>query len=163
MVFQHFNLFSHLTILDNVALGPIKVKGQIKDEAHERAEELLCSVGLGDKILSYPIELSGGQQQRAAIARALAMEPELLLFDEPTSALDPEMIFEVLDVIREIAEEGTTMIIVTHEMTFARQIAHRMIFLEKGAILEDSTPSHFFSSQNHPRIRDFSEKDYPVS
>lgn len=155
VVFQHFNLFSHLTILDNVVLGPLKVKGESKEKAHKRAEEMLRKVGLGDKFRSYPIELSGGQQQRAAIARALAMEPELILFDEPTSALDPEMICEVLDVIRDLAEGGTTMIVVTHEMTFARQIASRIIFIEKGIILEDSPPSRFFSNQNHPRIKDF--------
>lgn len=155
MVFQHFNLFSHLTVTENVALGPEKVRGESREAAFSRARELLESVGLGDKVEAYPIELSGGQQQRVAIARALAMEPELLLFDEPTSALDPEMIYEVLDVIRKIALRGTTMIIVTHELTFARRIASRMVFMEKGEILEDSPPETFFLAEGHPRIRTF--------
>lgn len=155
MVFQHFNLFAHLTVLENVTIGPEKVKGLSPTEARERAVALLDSVGLGDKAGAYPLELSGGQQQRVAIARALAMDPELLLFDEPTSALDPEMIYEVLDVIRNIALRGTTMIIVTHELSFARRIASRMIFMDRGEILEDLPPESFFRAEGHPRIRTF--------
>lgn len=155
MVFQHFNLFSHLTVVENVAIGPEKVRGESREAALSRAGELLESVGLGNKAGAYPLELSGGQQQRVAIARALAMEPDLLLFDEPTSALDPEMIYEVLEVIRDIALRGTTMIIVTHELNFARRIASRMVFMEKGEILEDSPPETFFLAEGHPRIRTF--------
>ncbi len=155
VVFQHFNLFSHLNIIDNIALGPLKVKKESEKEAYTRAKKLLQSVGLGEKTEAYPSELSGGQQQRVATARALAMEPQLLLFDEPTSALDPEMICDVLDVIKNIAKKGATMIIVTHEMAFARQIAHRMIFLENGKILADSSPAHFFGNNSHTRIQCF--------
>lgn len=155
MVFQHFNLFSHLTVMENVAIGPEKVRGKSRETAFYRASLLLESVGLGDKSEAYPLELSGGQQQRVAIARALAMEPELLLFDEPTSALDPEMIYEVLEVIHNIALRGTTMIIVTHELNFVRRIASRMLFMEKGKILEDSAPETFFLAEEQPRIRTF--------
>jgi glutamate transport system ATP-binding protein len=158
MVFQSFNLFAHKTILENVTLGPIKVRGVPKTEATQRGIALLERVGIGSKADRYPAELSGGQQQRAAIARALAMEPKLMLFDEPTSALDPEMIKEVLDVMIELAEEGTTMIVVTHEMGFARSAAHRVVFMDGGRIVETAEPGTFFSSPSSDRAREFLSK-----
>ena len=158
MVFQSFNLFAHRTILDNVTLGPQQVLGLSKADAKDRAMRLLERVGIADKADRYPAELSGGQQQRAAIARALAMEPKLMLFDEPTSALDPEMIQEVLDVMRELAAEGTTMLVVSHEMGFARSAANRVVFLDQGQILESGTPEQFFSAPKTERARDFLSK-----
>ncbi len=158
MVFQSFNLFAHKTILDNVMLGPVKVRGLGKAEARERATTLLERVGIADKARRYPAELSGGQQQRAAIAPALAMEPKLMLFDEPTSALDPEMINEVLDVMRELALAGTTMVVVSHEMGFARSAARRVVFMDQGRIVETGTPSDFFTAPKSERARDFLSK-----
>ncbi len=158
MVFQSFNLFSHKTVLDNVTLGPIKARKVPKAEARRQAHELLERVGIADKADRYPAELSGGQQQRAAIARALAMEPKLMLFDEPTSALDPEMIKEVLDVMQELAAEGTTMLVVSHEMGFARSAAHRVVFMDEGAIVEMAPPDQFFSAPKSERARDFLSK-----
>ncbi len=159
MVFQSFNLFAHKSILDNVTLGPVKVRKQSKAEAEAQAMRLLERVGIADKAKSQPAELSGGQQQRAAIARALAMDPKVMLFDEPTSALDPEMIKEVLDVMLELAEEdGTTMIVVTHEMGFARSAARRVVFMDEGAIVEISPPQTFFSNPESDRARDFLSK-----
>jgi glutamate transport system ATP-binding protein len=158
MVFQSFNLFAHKTILENVTLGPIKVRGIPKAEATQRGTTLLERVGIGSKADRYPAELSGGQQQRAAIARALAMEPKLMLFDEPTSALDPEMIKEVLDVMIELAKEGTTMIVVTHEMGFARSAARRVVFMDGGRIVETAEPGTFFSSPSTDRAREFLSK-----
>ena len=158
MVFQSFNLFAHKSILDNVVLGPRKVRKLSKSEARERAMTLLERVGIADKAERYPAEISGGQQQRAAIARALAMEPKLMLFDEPTSALDPEMIKEVLDVMIELASEGTTMIVVTHEMGFARSAARRVVFMDHGRIVETATPDEFFSNPKTERARDFMSK-----
>jgi glutamate transport system ATP-binding protein len=158
MVFQAFNLFAHRTILDNVTLGPIKARKLPKARAREEAHALLRRVGIDDKADQYPAELSGGQQQRAAIARALAMEPKLMLFDEPTSALDPEMIKEVLDVMRELAADGTTMLVVSHEMGFARSAANRVVFMDHGQILESGTPERFFSAPTTDRARDFLSK-----
>ncbi len=158
MVFQSFNLFAHKTVLANVTLGPVKAKGVAKAEARERALALLERVGIADKAERYPAELSGGQQQRAAIARALAMEPRLMLFDEPTSALDPEMIAEVLDVMVGLAAEGTTMIVVTHEMGFARSAAERVVFMDDGRIVEAASPERFFSAPESDRARDFLSK-----
>ena len=158
MVFQSFNLFAHKTILQNVTLGPIKVRKLSKDEARERGMKLLQRVGIAEKADSYPAELSGGQQQRAAIARALAMEPKLMLFDEPTSALDPEMIKEVLDVMIELATEGTTMVVVTHEMGFARSAAQRVAFMDGGRIVEIASPDRFFSHPETDRAKDFLSK-----
>jgi glutamate transport system ATP-binding protein len=158
MVFQSFNLFAHKTILENVTLGPIRVRGVPKAEATQRGIALLERVGIGSKADRYPAELSGGQQQRAAIARALAMDPKLMLFDEPTSALDPEMIKEVLDVMIELAQEGTTMIVVTHEMGFARSAARRVVFMDGGRIVETAEPSTFFSSPATERAREFLSK-----
>jgi glutamate transport system ATP-binding protein len=158
MVFQSFNLFAHRTILDNVTLGPVKVRGLGKGEARERAMRLLTRVGIADKAERYPAELSGGQQQRAAIARALAMEPKVMLFDEPTSALDPEMIKEVLDVMLELAADGTTMIVVSHEMGFARSAARRVVFMDQGAVVEEASPDRFFSAPATERARDFIAK-----
>jgi glutamate transport system ATP-binding protein len=158
MVFQSFNLFGHKTVLDNVILGPTKVRKQSKAEAVERARELLRRVGVDNKEQSYPSELSGGQQQRVAIARALAMRPKLMLFDEPTSALDPEMVKEVLDVMTEMAREGMTMLVVTHEMGFARQAADRVVFMDGGTIAEESTPEDFFGRPKTDRARDFLSK-----
>ncbi len=155
MVFQSFNLFAHKTILENVTLGPIKVRGEKKAEADKRATELLERVGVAHQAAKYPAQLSGGQQQRVAIARALAMEPKVMLFDEPTSALDPEMIKEVLDVMVELAEQGMTMIVVTHEMGFARGAAHRVIFMSDGAIVEENTPEEFFTNPQSERAQDF--------
>ena len=158
IVFQAFNLFPHMTVLQNVTLGPIKVRGIPKAEATQRGMALLERVGIGSKADQYPAQLSGGQQQRAAIARALAMEPKLMLFDEPTSALDPEMIKEVLDVMIELAKEGTTMIVVTHEMGFARSAARRVVFMDGGRIVETAEPGSFFSSPSTDRAREFLSK-----
>jgi glutamate transport system ATP-binding protein len=158
MVFQSFNLFAHKTILQNVTLGPIRVRKLSKDAARERGMKLLTRVGIAEKADSYPAELSGGQQQRAAIARALALEPQLKLFDEPTSALDPEMIKEVLDVMVELAREGTTMVVVTHEMGFARSAAQRVAFMDGGRIMEIATPQQFFSHPETDRAKDFLSK-----
>ena len=158
MVFQSFNLFAHKTVLQNVTLGPVKALGQPRAVARERAMELLERVGIAEKADRYPAELSGGQQQRAAIARALAMGPKLMLFDEPTSALDPEMIKEVLDVMVELADEGTTMIVVSHEMGFARSAAQRVVFMDDGRIVEVAPPERFFSEPESERARDFLSK-----
>ena len=158
MVFQSFNLFAHKTVLQNVTLGPIKVRGLSKSEARERGMHLLERVGIAEKADRYPAELSGGQQQRAAIARALAMEPKVLLFDEPTSALDPEMIKEVLDVMLELAGEGKTMIVVSHEMGFARSAAQKVVFMDEGRVLETATPDEFFGAPKTDRARDFLSK-----
>jgi len=154
-VFQLFNLFPHLTVLENVTEAPIQVKGMAKAEATERARALLRKVGLEEKADAYPGRLSGGQQQRVAIARALAMDPKLMLFDEPTSALDPELVGEVLKVMRQLAEEGMTMIVVTHEMGFAREVAHRVVFLHNGVILEEGTPEQMFTNPQQERTRAF--------
>jgi glutamate transport system ATP-binding protein len=158
MVFQSFNLFAHKSIRDNVMLGPVKARKVPKREARQQADQLLERVGIADKADRFPAELSGGQQQRAAIARALAMEPKLMLFDEPTSALDPEMIKEVLDVMQELAAEGTTMLVVTHEMGFARSAAQRVVFMDDGAIVEVAPPQKFFDSPETARARDFLSK-----
>ncbi|GAB3992049.1 amino acid ABC transporter ATP-binding protein [Nocardioides marmoraquaticus] len=158
MVFQSFNLFAHKTILENVTLGPIKVRGKKKDEAEKRALELLDRVGVAHQAAKYPAQLSGGQQQRVAIARALAMEPKAMLFDEPTSALDPEMISEVLDVMVDLARRGMTMIVVTHEMGFARTAADRVVFMADGAIVEENTPEAFFTDPQSARAQDFLSK-----
>ncbi len=155
MVFQSFNLFAHKTILENVTLGPLKVRGKKKEEAEERARELLDRVGIGQQASKYPAQLSGGQQQRVAIARALAMEPKVMLFDEPTSALDPEMIKEVLDVMVDLAEGGMTMVVVTHEMGFARTAADRVLFMSEGRVVEENTPEEFFTNPQTERARDF--------
>ncbi|SHO50330.1 ABC transporter ATP-binding protein [Desulfopila aestuarii] len=155
MVFQQFNLWSHMTILENVVEAPIHVLKIDKKEAMERAKHYLAKVGIGDKYGAYPIQLSGGQQQRAAIARALAMEPEVILFDEPTSALDPELVGEVLQVIRALAEEGRTMIVVTHEMGFAREVSSRVIFIDQGVICEDGTPTEVFDNPKSERFKSF--------
>jgi glutamate transport system ATP-binding protein len=158
MVFQAFNLFAHKTVLQNVTLGPVKVRNVPKQQAHEEGMQILERVGIADKAERYPAEISGGQQQRAAIARALAMEPKVMLFDEPTSALDPEMIKEVLDVMIELATEGTTMIVVSHEMGFARSAARRVVFMDDGRIVEAATPDQFFSNPQTERARDFLSK-----
>jgi glutamate transport system ATP-binding protein len=155
MVFQSFNLFAHKTILENVTLGPIKVRGMKKADAEKRATELLERVGVGHQAAKYPAQLSGGQQQRVAIARALAMDPKVMLFDEPTSALDPEMIKEVLDVMVDLAERGMTMVVVTHEMGFARTAADRVLFMSDGAIIEESDPESFFTNPQSDRAKDF--------
>ena len=155
MVFQQFNLFTNMTVLDNVSAGPVLVKGMKKDEARKLAQSLLERVGLGDRGGAYPIQLSGGQQQRVAIARALAMQPDVMLFDEPTSALDPEMVHEVLDVIQQLAREGMTMVVVTHEMGFAREVANRVVFIDEGVIMEEAAPAEFFGSPKNPRLKDF--------
>ena len=158
MVFQHFNLFPHLSVMDNITLAPIKVKKLSKNEANERALALLKRVGLEEKADSYPIQLSGGQKQRIAIARALAMEPEIMLFDEPTSALDPEMVGEVLDVMTELADAGMTMVVVTHEMGFAREVASRVWFMDGGNILEKGSPQQVFDSPKNERAQLFFSK-----
>ena len=158
MVFQHFNLFPHMTILDNLTLAPIRVKGVSKSEAEEKARELLERVGLGDRADAYPIQLSGGQMQRVAIVRALAMEPDVMLFDEPTSALDPEMVGEVLDVMKSLARAGMTMVVVTHEMGFAREVGNRVLFMADGKLLEEGTPEEIFNSPQNPRLQDFLSK-----
>lgn len=158
MVFQHFNLFPHMTVLENITVAPISVRKKSKEEASKRALELLSRVGLSDKADSYPDQLSGGQQQRVAIARALAMDPQVLLFDEPTSALDPEMVNEVLDVMRDLAQSGMTMMCVTHEMGFAKQVADRVLFVDQGKILEDTTPEQLFTNPQHERTKEFLAK-----
>jgi glutamate transport system ATP-binding protein len=158
MVFQSFNLFTHRTIRENVTLGPIRVRGLDASKANERADQLLERVGITAQAEKYPAQLSGGQQQRVAIARALAMEPKVMLFDEPTSALDPEMINEVLDVMIDLARQGMTMIVVTHEMGFARRAASRVVFMSEGQIVEESTPEEFFTNPNSSRARDFLSK-----
>ena len=155
MVFQNFNLFSHLSILRNITLAPMRVRGVTRAVAETRALALLDRVGLRAQADKYPVQLSGGQQQRVAIARALAMDPKVLLFDEPTSALDPEMVNEVLGVMRELADTGITMLVVTHEMGFAREVADRLVFFDQGQILEDTTPAQFFSAPQHARSRTF--------
>jgi glutamate transport system ATP-binding protein len=158
MVFQSFNLFAHKTVLQNVTLGPIKVRGIKKGDADKRGRELLDRVGIGNQADKYPAQLSGGQQQRVAIARALAMDPKVMLFDEPTSALDPEMINEVLDVMTSLAKSGMTMVVVTHEMGFARRAANRVIFMDEGAIVEEAEPEEFFSRPKSDRAKDFLSK-----
>ncbi len=158
MVFQRFNLFPHKTVLENITLAPINVKGVAKEEADKTAKELLKRVGLLDKADSYPSALSGGQQQRVAIARALAMSPDIMLFDEPTSALDPEMVGEVLSVIRQLTETGMTMLIVTHEMGFAREVSDRVFFMDQGYIMEQGTPEEIFGNPKEPRTQDFLAK-----
>ncbi|WP_341201786.1 amino acid ABC transporter ATP-binding protein [Planomicrobium okeanokoites] len=158
MVFQHFHLFPHLTVLENLTYAPIKVKGLKRNDANDKARLLLAKVGLSDKAAAYPSSLSGGQKQRVAIARALAMEPALLLFDEPTSALDPEMVKEVLDVMKDLAKSGMTMVVVTHEMGFAREVADRVIFLDHGSLVEEGAPAAFFDNPQTDRARAFLEK-----
>ena len=158
MVFQHFNLFPHKTILQNMTIAPIKVLGVPKAEAEKKALALLKRVGLEDRADAYPIQLSGGQKQRIAIVRSLMMEPEVMLFDEPTSALDPEMVGEVLDVMKELARDGMTMVVVTHEMGFAREVGNRILFMDEGKILEEGTPEEIFSQPKHPRLQDFLKK-----
>ncbi|MBQ2752181.1 MAG: amino acid ABC transporter ATP-binding protein [Oscillospiraceae bacterium] len=158
MVFQHFHLFPHLTIKKNITLAPVKLKLMTQTEADELAMQLLNRVGLSDKADAYPAQLSGGQKQRVAIVRALAMKPDVMLFDEPTSALDPEMVGEVLEVMKELAEEGMTMVVVTHEMGFAREVGTRVLFMDEGYILEQNSPEEFFSNPQHPRLKDFLSK-----
>jgi polar amino acid transport system ATP-binding protein len=158
MVFQHFHLFPHMTALDNVALAPIRVAKLSRDKARERARELLARVGLQDKLSTYPVALSGGQQQRVAIARALAMQPKLMLFDEPTSALDPELVGEVLDAMRQLARDGMTMIVVTHEMGFAREVADEVVFMDDGVVVESGRPDQVLSNPRHERTRTFLSK-----
>jgi polar amino acid transport system ATP-binding protein len=158
MVFQHFNLFPHMTALENVTCAPIRVKRLSREEARSRACELLDSVGLGDKHDAYPAQLSGGQQQRVAIARALAMEPKLMLFDEPTSALDPELVGEVLQAMQQLAREGMTMIVVTHEMGFAKEVADRVVFMDAGVVVESGRPAEVLANPRHERTREFLSK-----
>lgn len=158
MVFQHFNLFGHMTVMKNMIYAPVKTKRMTKEQATEKALQLLKRVGLEDKANVYPVTLSGGQKQRVAIARALAMDPQVILFDEPTSALDPEMVTEVLDVIKELAQTGITMLLVTHEMGFAREVANRIIFMDNGKILEDTTPEEFFTAPKTDRAKEFLAK-----
>ena len=158
MVFQQFNLFPHMTIMKNLTIGPMKLLGKSKEEAEQKAKELLERVGLGDRAESYPNQLSGGQKQRVAIVRALCMEPEVMLFDEPTSALDPEMVGEVLEVMRELAHDGMTMVCVTHEMGFAREVANRVIFIDEGVIAEEAAPEEFFSNPKSARLKEFLSK-----
>ncbi len=158
MVFQQFNLFPHLTVRENIKLAPVQLKIMSDEEADKRALELLARVGLPDKADSYPAQLSGGQQQRIAIARALAMNPDVMLFDEPTSALDPEMVGEVLEIMKELADDGMTMVVVTHEMGFAREVATRVLFMDGGNIVEQNEPKEFFANPQHPRLKDFLSK-----
>ena len=158
MVFQHFNLFPHKTVLDNMTMAPIKVKGMAKAEAEEKARHLLERVGLGDRAGAYPVQLSGGQKQRVAIVRALMMEPDVMLFDEPTSALDPEMVGEVLEVMKELARGGMTMVVVTHEMGFAHEVGNRVLFMDGGKILEQGTPDQVFNHPQCDRLKDFLSK-----
>jgi len=158
MVFQHFNLFPHMTVLANMTLAPVKLKKISKENAEKKALELLKLVGLEDRAYAYPNQLSGGQKQRVAIVRALCMQPEVMLFDEPTSALDPEMVGEVLDVMRKLADEGMTMLVVTHEMRFAREVANRIIFMDEGKILEQGTPEEIFDAPKSERLRSFLAK-----
>ncbi len=158
MVFQHFNLFPHMTILKNMTVAPIKLLHKSKEEAEAKAMELLTRVGLADRADAYPSQLSGGQKQRIAIVRALCMEPEVMLFDEPTSALDPEMVGEVLDLIKQLAQEGMTMVVVTHEMGFAKEVADRVIFMDEGRIVEEGTPEDIFQNPKNSRLKDFLSK-----
>ncbi|MBP3542357.1 MAG: amino acid ABC transporter ATP-binding protein [Clostridia bacterium] len=158
MVFQHFNLFPHMTILRNMTLAPMKLLKKSKAEAEQKAMELLKRVGLAERANAYPSQLSGGQTQRIAIVRALCMEPQVMLFDEPTSALDPEMVGEVLDVMKQLAHEGMTMVVVTHEMGFAREVADRVLFMDEGKIVEEGTPQQIFENPQHPRTQDFLAK-----
>ncbi len=158
MVFQHFNLFPHMTILQNMTLAPIQVKGVPQKEAEAKARELLARVGLADRADAYPIQLSGGQKQRVAIVRALAMEPDVMLFDEPTSALDPEMVGEVLDVMKELARGGMTMVVVTHEMGFAREVGNRVLFMDAGKLIEQGSPDDIFNHPQNERLQDFLSK-----
>ena len=158
MVFQHFNLFANMNVLNNLMLAPVDLKKATKEEAKETAMKLLETVGLSDKADSFPSQLSGGQKQRVAIARALAMSPDIMLFDEPTSALDPEMVGEVLAVMKQLAKDGMTMVVVTHEMGFAREVADRVMFMDEGIILEEGTPEEIFSAPKHPRTIDFLDK-----
>jgi len=158
MVFQHFNLFPHLTVMENITLAPVHLKLQTKAEAEENARRLLSLIGLSDKAQAYPQMLSGGQKQRIAIVRALAMNPDVMLFDEPTSALDPEMVGEVLELMKSLAEQGMTMVVVTHEMGFAREVATRVLFMDEGEIKEQAPPSEFFTNPKHPRLKDFLSK-----
>lgn len=158
MVFQHFNLFPHLSVLENIMLAPMDLKGSSKKEAEEQATKLLETVGLADKKNMYPDNLSGGQKQRVAIARALAMNPDIMLFDEPTSALDPEMVGDVLNVMKKLAKQGMTMVIVTHEMGFAKEVANRVMFIDGGNFLEDGTPEQVFNNPQHERTKDFLDK-----
>ncbi len=158
MVFQHFNLFPHMTVLRNMTLAPMKLLKKSQEEAEARAMQLLTRVGLADRAQAYPSQLSGGQKQRIAIVRAMAMDPDVILFDEPTSALDPEMVGEVLDLMKALAEDGMTMVIVTHEMGFAREVADRIIFVDGGKIVEEGTPNDFFTNPKNPRLRDFLSK-----
>ena len=158
MVFQQFNLFPHLTIMDNITLAPVLLKKMTKEEAVKRGQELLERVNLGEKANAYPAQLSGGQKQRVAIARALAMDPEIMLFDEPTSALDPEMVGEVLDVMKDLAKSGMTMVIVTHEMGFAREVASRVLFIDQGVVMESGTPEEIFNHPQNERTQNFLSK-----
>ncbi len=158
MVFQHFNLFPHMNILENMTIAPIKLLHRSKADAEARAMQLLERVGLADRAKAYPKQLSGGQKQRVAIVRALAMEPEVMLFDEPTSALDPEMVGEVLEVMKELARDGMTMVVVTHEMGFAKEVGNRVIFMDEGKILEEAPPQQIFEHPEHPRLQDFLSK-----
>lgn len=158
MVFQHFNLFPHMTVLENIMFGPVELEKETKESAKKHGLELLEKVGLSDKAQAYPASLSGGQKQRVAIARSLAMKPDIMLFDEPTSALDPEMVGDVLNVMRDLAKQGMTMLIVTHEMGFARQVANRVIFTDGGQFLEDGTPEEIFDHPKHPRLIEFLDK-----
>ena len=158
MVFQQFNLFPHLTIMENITLAPVLLKKMTKEEAVKRGQELLERVNLGEKANAYPAQLSGGQKQRVAIARALAMDPEIMLFDEPTSALDPEMVGEVLDVMKDLARSGMTMVIVTHEMGFAREVASRVLFIDQGVVMESGTPDEIFNNPQNERTKNFLSK-----
>ena len=158
MVFQQFNLFPHMTILDNMTIGPVRLLKKSKEEARAKAMELLARVGLEDRANSYPSQLSGGQKQRVAIVRALAMEPEVMLFDEPTSALDPEMVGEVLAVMKDLAKSGMTMVVVTHEMGFAREVGSRIMFIHEGVVAEEAPPEEFFGNPKHPRLKEFLSK-----
>ena len=158
MVFQHFHLFPHLTILENLTLAPVKLKLMTKDEAEKSARTMLKKVGLADKESAYPNQLSGGQKQRIAIARALVMNPDVMLFDEPTSALDPEMVGEVLSLMKQLADDGMTMVVVTHEMGFAREVASRVMFMDGGYIMEENSPDKFFTDPQNPRLKDFLSK-----
>ncbi len=158
MVFQHFNLFPHLTVMQNITLAPVKLKLQSKEEAEQNALRLLERIGLADKAEAYPSMISGGQKQRIAIVRALAMNPDVMLFDEPTSALDPEMVGEVLELMKELANDGMTMVVVTHEMGFAREVATRVMFMDEGIIMEQNSPAEFFANPQNPRLKDFLSK-----
>ncbi len=158
MVFQQFNLFPHMTVLKNMTIAPIKLLKKTKEQAEEEAKKLLETVGLADKAHAYPSQLSGGQKQRVAIVRALAMNPDVMLFDEPTSALDPEMVGEVLDVMKKLANDGMTMVVVTHEMGFAREVATRVVFIDEGVIMEENNPKDFFQNPQNPRLKDFLSK-----